>query len=324
MQRKLFSVIEIVIKAKKKQRRANFKVQVFPMDAFEIERCVGCGSCATVHAATWQGRRVAVKVIRNRGRKMAHAIEAETNVLSLFNHDASFPIIKMFHAIHTPRESTLVLEIAPMGNLFDVLHDGTQTLQQLRPMFESVAHGVSLLHDAGWVHGDIKLENVLLFPGQDGQRATAKLCDFSHSFRPARERMVFGRGYGTLDYMAPEAVHASRRDTTAFVSFPADVWALGIVAWEMFVSGKGGAPLFRRPSREATMDAILTFPFPSRPCPSTAILFGPDGMLQRDAEARPTAKQVYIKAKQGFIATERKHGNSAANCLNVHDAKHTC
>lgn len=266
------------------------------------EKCVGKGSCAVVHLATWQRKHVAVKVVQNTGMKMAHAIDAETKVLSLFSaqRKPDAPIIQMFDVQHQPTYSVMVLEFAPLGNLFDALHADTAThiLRHANKLhiFQNVARGVSLLHKFGWVHGDVKLENVLLFPEKDAPRA--KLCDFSHAFRPGREQMVFGKGYGTLDYMAPEAVRVKRGDITAFVSFPADVWAMGIMAWEMFISGKGGQPLFCRKGVEETLDAIMHFPIPKQAfCSSdvaTLLFSGQSGMLQRDVSQRITAEQVCV------------------------------
>jgi serine/threonine protein kinase len=297
----------------------------------EYGEIIGRGSCAVVYDGTWRcgaRRRVAIKVMRNASRKLAHAIDAEVTVLQLFGGKDNH-IIELLEVFHHPTQSELVLEHAPLGNLFDALHANKP--KKLFPsvkwhIFENIAQGVSTMHKFGWVHGDIKLENILLFSVQGDGRGggegggggggagagggvKAKLCDFSHSFRPGKEQMVFGHGYGTVDYMAPEAVRAKRGDITAFVSFPADVWAMGILAWELFVSGPNGTPLFCRDTLEETKDAILNFPIPKRSfqvCHDTPdvtpLLFSECGMLQRDASKRMTSFQVLREAQKKLHA----------------------
>ncbi|EXM13913.1 hypothetical protein FOTG_17649 [Fusarium oxysporum f. sp. vasinfectum 25433] len=56
-----------------------------------------------------------------------------------------------------------------------------------------IAEGLKSLHDCGIVHGDVKLENVLVFPGLD-RKHIAKLSDFGHSL------VDLGRGGGPQRY----------------------------------------------------------------------------------------------------------------------------
>jgi serine/threonine protein kinase len=68
-----------------------------------------------------------------------------------------------------------------------------------------VAHGISILHECGIVHGDIKPDNILIFPRGDSryETFTAKLTDFGHSvfeFEDLHALPAF-----TKQYCAPEA-----------------------------------------------------------------------------------------------------------------------
>jgi hypothetical protein len=125
------------------------------------------------------------------------------------------------------------------------------------PILRQIAEGLSALHEAGVVHRDLKPANVLLTG--DASAPTAKISDFGisrfgsfeedatidpnaatvHAGLPASAGLT-GTGVilGTPLYMAPEAARGGRS-----VDAPADVFALGIMAYEMLT---GRAP-FRVP-----------------------------------------------------------------------------
>lgn len=94
-----------------------------------------------------------------------------------------------------------------------------------------IANGLSALHACDVVHGDVKPENVLIFPraGFDDE-FIAKLTDFGHSvfkFQGRDDLPAF-----TLSYSAPEATrqHLSFQDMTR-----TDVYSYGLVALSLFL-----------------------------------------------------------------------------------------
>ena len=135
------------------------------------------------------------------------------------------------------------------------------------PILRQIAEGLAALHDAGVVHRDLKPANVLL----DGD--VAKISDFGISRFGAlddaasidpnaatmgaspkpQSGLVTGTGVvmGTPLYMAPEAARGGRT-----LDALADVFALGIIAYELFT---GRAP-FAVP---AMMLAMAEQPIPT-------------------------------------------------------------
>jgi serine/threonine-protein kinase len=100
-----------------------------------------------------------------------------------------------------------------------------------------VAEGLQAVHDAGIIHRDLKTPNIM----RDAQ-GVARLMDFGVAKRHGAEGSVTATGniVGTPEYMSPE--HAQGQE----VDFRSDVYALGVVIYEMFtghVPFRGETPI---------------------------------------------------------------------------------
>ena len=91
-----------------------------------------------------------------------------------------------------------------------------------------LASALAAAHAAGIVHRDLKPENVMVLP--DGR---VKLLDFGLARRlDAHSLTEEGMAVGTAAYMAPEQLAGERSGTAA------DLWALGVVLYEMLTGRK--------------------------------------------------------------------------------------
>lgn len=86
-------------------------------------------------------------------------------------------------------------------------------------LFSAVASGLKLMHEAGYVHADLKPSNIML----DGQ-GHVKIIDFGQS---CKNNTIKQRIQGTPDYIAPEQV--LRRSIT----YQTDVFNLGATMYWM-------------------------------------------------------------------------------------------
>ncbi|MEW2632711.1 serine/threonine-protein kinase [Streptomyces sp. NPDC048389] len=138
----------------------------------------------------------------------------------------------------------LVMERAARS-LRDVLGTGVTEAEGTR-LFTEICEGLAHLHRSGWVHGDLKPDNVLLMA--DG---SVKLSDFGLATELTGTHGTHGYAppMGTMDYLPPERWKAPLGEHGVESRPSADIWALGIMIHEVFASGvspfPGATPMAR-------------------------------------------------------------------------------
>ncbi|WP_053234233.1 serine/threonine-protein kinase [Sandaracinus amylolyticus] len=151
------------------------------------------------------------------------------------------------------------------------------------------------------VHRDISPHN--LFVTWEG---TAKVVDFGVASAKHRlHHTTTGTVKGKFAYMSPEQLQGAKVDRRA------DVWALGVVLWELLT----GRPLFRRNTESETIFAVLKEKVPTfasvRPQAPEALEQIARAALKHDLARRtPTAKvmqdalEAWLAAQGGFEASD--------------------
>ena len=132
---------------------------------------IGHGSFAIVRrASSPKGGTVAVKIVRRSDldkqgdpERARAALDHEASVWTSLSHEHILPL---FTSSHTPYADFFVTLYCPAGSLFDILkRDGRPALPQDEAgrMYRQVVKGLRYMHEvAGFVHRDLKLENVLV------------------------------------------------------------------------------------------------------------------------------------------------------------------
>ncbi|MFD8147143.1 serine/threonine-protein kinase [Streptomyces sp. NPDC059708] len=209
---------------------------------------IGAGGWATVYAGRAAdgepGAEVALKVMPTAGlapRQARNVAEAARREVELGTRAGHPRLVRLLDYLvldapgHPPLDGAVVLVMErARGSLRDRIGAGVTEAEGAR-LIAGICEGLAHLHRSGWVHADLKPENVLI--GADGE---VRLSDFglateltgTHGYAPPM---------GTLEYLPPERWKAPLGERGVQVRPSADVWALGLVIHEVFASG---APLF--------------------------------------------------------------------------------
>ena len=220
---------------------------------YSIMEPIGRGGMSVVYLADdlKHGRQVAVKVLRS---EYAESVGAdrflrEIRLEASFQHPNIVPLYDSGEADGLPY---YVMPFIEHASLRDRMEKETQlSLAEALKITREVAAGLAYAHERGVVHRDVKPENVLLTP------AGAMVADFGIARVPAEtggeSATTIGMALGTLQYMSPEQLGGERVDVRT------DVWALGIVFYEMLA----GQPPFTGRNRTAIAARIMSEPTPS-------------------------------------------------------------
>lgn len=131
----------------------------------------------------------------------------------------------------------LVMQLVRGPSLRDVLDHGRIPWERALQIATQIADALSAAHAKGIVHRDLKPDNVSLIRRED-DREVAKVLDFgiarvmAPADAPATQQTKLtrvGTIMGTPGYMAPEQAVGDAVDERA------DLYALGIMIWEMLV-----------------------------------------------------------------------------------------
>ncbi|KAL2460633.1 mitogen-activated protein kinase kinase kinase 20 [Abeliophyllum distichum] len=131
----------------------------------------------------------------------------------------------------------LLLEYAAGGSLVNLIekYGGNMPESMVACYCYMLLKGLSRVHGEGFVHCDIKPENILVFPSQDGTIHNLKIADFGQAKKiEEKEILIAGRSFqnrGTLLYSSPESIALGLHKPTT------DIWSLGCIIVEM-ITGK--------------------------------------------------------------------------------------
>lgn len=122
----------------------------------------------------------------------------------------------------------LAMEYVAGCTLRDVLRErGALQPRAALDILEPVLAALGAAHRAGFVHRDMKPENVLI--GDDGR---VKVADFGLVRAVDTVTSTTGTVLGTVSYLAPEQLEHGTTDTRV------DVYACGVMLYEMLTGGK--------------------------------------------------------------------------------------
>jgi serine/threonine-protein kinase len=154
---------------------------------------------------------------------------AEADAIARLSHPH---IVQVYAVGEHGGQPFLCLEYLTGGSLAATLGGRPQPPREAARLLHLLAGALQHAHERGVVHRDLKPANVLL--AEDG---TPKVSDFGLARFGRPELTATGAIVGTPSYMAPEQARGEGEQ----VGPAADVWALGVMLYEMLT----GQPPFR-------------------------------------------------------------------------------
>ena len=204
-------------------------MQVFPkIPGYELLQCLGGGPMTAVFAGR-EGetdQACAIKVLRPDWEDQTTGIkllqrEARAGLVVQHPH-----LVRFLHAHVITPPHFLVMELLPGESLRNRLRRDYQLdLPTAIWIARQSAEALAALHRAGFLHGDVKPDNLRLV--DDG---TAVLIDLGFAHRPGENSAFLRQGYvlGTADYLAPELC-----DPEPDADQSSDWFSLGVTLFEM-------------------------------------------------------------------------------------------
>ena len=226
------------------------------IEHYEILRKLGAGGSGVVYLANDQllQRPVVLKILRTgllTAEQMRKTVLREARMASAIEHPN---VCGIYEVGESGEEAYIVMQYVPGQSLDRLIAKGPANLQLLLSVGIQISDGLQAAHTLGIFHRDLKPQNVMLTDG-----GLVKILDFGLARRlqqaeeanfdaakpasandaPPVSATYTARG-GTIRYMAPEQF------VTGQSSVQSDVWALGVILYEL----ASGRHPFARPDAE--------------------------------------------------------------------------
>lgn len=255
----------------------------------ELTALLGSGSLGRVFRARdlSRGRDVAVKALhphlvahhetRQRFLREARAMRA-----------VEHPSLGRIHdVLDIGGHLALVLELHEAPSLREILRRSPVLPEGcVRALVRETALGLGALHDAGWVHRDVKPENLLVLDPESLR--SVRLLDFglarSFDAGPEDVRTASGAFIGSLAYASPEQLLGEPVDVAT------DWWSLGVMTHEMLT---GRSPFRGATRTELARELLRAEAEPlSDVAPDLQRLLG--ALLRREPSARVQSREQVL------------------------------
>lgn len=200
---------------------------------YKIESLLETGGMSQVYLAAHPETKepVTIKVLLPKFLSHQEVVQRfinEAEIISLADHPN---IVKLYSQGQWENGLFIAMEFIQGASLRQFIQHNPLSLKRALEIILEISYALCHLHTHGVIHRDLKLENILMT--ENGQ---VKVIDFGIaqvlSDSPVVPTNARPRIIGTPVYMSPE-----QRENPESVSYPSDIYSLGIIAYEL-VLGK--------------------------------------------------------------------------------------
>ena len=255
---------------------------------YKLVMCIATGGSSQVWEVIEQasGRHLAMKLLKTDTpdfKENKASLKYESEVLKTLDH----PLIIKFEKFSSSRDNTyLTMEHFRAANVkLQIKANISSVHVRARRLFEGICQAMSHVHSKGWIHRDVKPDNVLM-----NKVGEIRLVDFSLSSKEVTgfSKMIGGGKLktiqGTRTYIAPETIRKQAP------TFQTDLYSLGILFYEVLT----GKTPFQAPTPEELLRKHLSTP------PPNASEFNPnvtpemDRLIARLLKKKPAERHANI------------------------------
>ena len=197
---------------------------------YRLHDCVNQGGITEIWLATDEHENVvAVRRLRRRVLKQSSAPKLFKAGLGVLRKLAPHPnVVRYINHGKADGLPFMVLEFIQGANLKELLmRDHDHLVDNVADVIIQAADGINHLHDHGWMHLDLKPENLMI-----SLNGHVSLLDFDTAQKIPRKPKKFSRTSGTPSCMPPEQLKNEKIDQRA------DIYAFGATMYELLTHRK--------------------------------------------------------------------------------------
>ncbi|XP_078072207.1 rho-associated protein kinase 1 [Mustelus asterias] len=222
-----------------------------------------------------------VQLVRHRGTRKVFAMKLLSKFEMIKRSDSAFfweergimafansPwVVQLSYAFQDNRYLYMVMEYMPGGDLVNLMSNYDMPEKWARFYTAEVVLALDAIHSMGFIHRDVKPDNMLL-----DKSGHLKLADFGTCMKMNKEGMVrCDTAVGTPDYISPEVLKSQGGD--GYYGRECDWWSVGVFLYEMLV---GDTP-FYADSLVGTYSKIMNH--------KNSLTFPDDNEISKDAKS---------------------------------------